>query len=361
MKKLLRPMPFLLILTLLCFLFSLLFPFTSKAIFTGGIVLFSLLSAILIHESGHLFVGSLVGLKPEEMIVGPFRLLFTGRSLSLRPNNSWLYFGGIMRFAARSSDLEATARKWCWMSLGGPAASLLTALLLLLSPLSHLWTMCLLLISTAIGGTTLVPYSNGISHSDGRLFLLLRKGSTRATLLIAGVILHKDYLSTRRPAEWNNAVIHTSSQLLDSLQERTPSQLAEESELRMFLYCHFADRGQVERALQYIQPISITSHPSRTIPASRIMIDSLYACHLLLRSPEDPNSRRTAEKIVSTLPKHEPYSYHKAWAACLSLDGNKQKAMDHLIQAKTLLERWFKPFGTYRFEQAILEQIENKL
>ena len=50
---------------------------------------------------------------------------------------------------------------------------------------------------------------------------------------MAGVILQKDYLSERQPAEWNSEIINAAAQLLKGLPERTPEQLAEEIELRM--------------------------------------------------------------------------------------------------------------------------------
>ena len=39
----------------------------------------------------------------------------------------------------------------------------------------------------------------------------------------------------------------------------------------------------------------------------------------------------------------------------------KEEAMEHLSQARILLDRWFRPFGTYRLERNILSQIENQL
>ncbi|MFD3261681.1 hypothetical protein ACE3MQ_24085 [Paenibacillus lentus] len=318
--------------------------------------------AILVHESGHLLVGAWAGLKPEEMIVGPFRMTFSGGSIRFRPNNRWERFGGTMRFSACSGNLDEMARKWSWMALGGPAANLLAGLLILsLLPSSHLWTECLMWISFSLVAATLLPLSNGVGHSDGKLFLLLRKKSARADLLMAGVILQKDYLSELRPAEWNSEVIAATVRLLNSLPERTPEQFIEESELRMFLYCHFADKEQPEEALKYIQPVSVTSPSPAVIPLNRIMIDSLYAGHLFLHSPHGDQSRQEAEAIVMNLPNNEPYSYHKAWAAMLSVQGKKEDASKHLSQAQILLDRWYKPFGAYRFEQVILSQIEDRL
>ncbi|MNT96743.1 hypothetical protein D3C72_2389130 [compost metagenome] len=91
------------------------------------------------------------------------------------------------------------------------------------------------------------------------------------------------------------------------------------------------------------------------------MIDSLYAGHLLLQNPLDVTSCSEAERLIGSISKQEPYSYHKAWAAMLAAQGKTAEAAEHLSQARLLLERWFKPFGTYRFEQRILSQIENRL
>lgn len=362
MKRLLSPLPFLLAVTLLCVLTALLLPPTGKLLSFAALIFSALLLAILVHESGHLLVGTWAGLKPDEMIVGPFRMILSGGSIRFRPNNSWLRFGGMMRLSACSGNLDEMARKWCWMALGGPAANLLVGLLILiLLPSSHLWTEFVMWTSFALGAVTLFPLSSGVGHSDGKLFLLLRKKSARADLLMAGVILQKDYLSDRRPAEWNSDVIAATVRLLNSLPERTSEQLIEESELRMFLYCHFTDKEQPDEALKYIQPICLTPPTSAVIPLSRIMIDSLYAGHLLLHSPHSNQSQQEAETIVKALPNSEPYSYHKAWAAMLSVQGKKEEASEHLSRAHILLDRWYKPFGTYRFEQVILSQIENRL
>ncbi|MFD1267270.1 site-2 protease family protein [Paenibacillus motobuensis] len=361
-KRLLRPLPFFLILILIGVLTVLLFPASGKAITLAALIFSAFLFAVLAHESGHLLIGTLAGLKPEEMVVGPIMIVFTGGSIRLRPNNSWLRFGGTMRFTACSADLNAMARRWSWMALGGPAASLITALLILiLPPFWPLFKELLLWISLTLGAATIFPLSNGSSHSDGKLFLLLHKRSARAHLLMAGVILQKDYLSERQPAEWNSEIINAAAQLLKGLPERTPEQLAEEIELRMYLYLHYADKGQPEEALKYIRPVCLTKHPYPAISVSRIMIDSLYAGHLLLYPPQDTRSCEEAEALVKSLPNNEPYSYHKAWAALLSVQGNKEEAMEHLSQARILLDRWFRPFGTYRLERNILSQIENQL
>lgn len=358
MNRLLKPLPLLLMMSLLCVLGAFLAPVTEKLFSLLLDILLAFLFAIFVHESGHLLVGLSFGLKPEEMIVGPFRLLFTGRTLSFQPNKNWQRFGGTMRFSPRSTKLTEIARKWSWMALGGPAFSLLTALLILvIHRSSHPLTELFIWFSFALGAATLVPLTNGVNPSDGKLFMLLRQRSARAERLMAGVILQKSYLSEKRPCEWNSEVIASAARLLNDLSERSPEQLAEEAELRMYLYLHFADTGQPEDALTYIRPISQSNHPIASIPVTRLMIDSLYACHLLL-NPSGFHIQGNAQAIVEAMPDKEPYSYHKAWAALMSVQGENEKAAKHLSQARSLLERWFKPFGTYHFEQAILSRIE---
>ncbi len=91
------------------------------------------------------------------------------------------------------------------------------------------------------------------------------------------------------------------------------------------------------------------------------MIDSFYAGHLLLHCPFDDTSYIEAEKLIRSISKQEPYSYHKAWAVLLTKQGKKAEAAQHLSQSRLLLDRWFSPFGTYRLEQSVLSQIENLL
>ncbi|MNH92253.1 Peptidase family M50 [compost metagenome] len=362
LNRLLAPLPFLLTVSLLCLLTVLLFPASDKAVSYAAFIFSALMLAILVHESGHLLTGILCCLKPQEMIIGPLRLLFHGRRPRLAQNPSWLSFGGTMRFAASSDDLKDMALKWSRMSLGGPAASLLLSLLILfLNQPSNIWMQSLFWISLALGAATLAPFSSGVSHSDGKLFFILHKPSVRADLLMANVILQKDYLSARPPGSWNTQVADAAGRLLDSLPDRTPQQLAEEGELRLFLYYHYADRQLPDKALGYIQTVAMSARPSGQLPAVRHMIDSLYIGHLLLQNPLDVTSCSEAERLIGSMSKQEPYSYHKAWAAMLAAQGKTAEAVEHLSQARLLLERWFKPFGTYRFEQRILSQIENRL
>ncbi|KOR87684.1 site-2 protease family protein [Paenibacillus solani] len=361
-KKMLLPFPLFLLVFILGILLALLFPSTGKAVYFVLVPLCLFLFTIFIHEFGHFIVGVAKGLKPIEMNVGPLRLLFMKRSLQVLPNNNWQYFGGTMHFSASNSDYKGMARKWSWMALGGPAASLFTALLiLLLFSSSPLWMDTLLLMNLGIGIATLIPSTNGSFHSDGKLFWILRKESTRANLMMAAVILQKDYSSKLIPSEWNPEVIKAFAHMLYSATERTPEQLLEESELRMYLYYHFADQEQMDQAIKYIQPLARLGNTSGPLTPIRIMIDSFYACHFFLQPSSDAQSRTEAETLVQSLPNKEPYSYHKAWAAMLSTQGKMKEAAEHLSQAQLLLEKWYKPIGTYQVEKKILSQIEKRL
>lgn len=356
----LLPLPLFLLVFILGILLALLLP--GKGVYFVIVPLCLFLFTIFIHEFGHFLVGVAKGLKPIEMNVGPLRLLFKKRSLQVLPNNNWRFFGGTMHFSVSNSDYKDMARKWSWMSLGGPAASLLTALLiLLLFRSSPLWIDTLLFMNLGIGIATLIPSTNGSFHSDGKLFWILHKESPRANLLMASVILQKDFSSKLIPSEWNPEVINASAHTLSSVIDPTTEQLLEESELRMYLYYHFADQEQMHQAIQYIKPLARLGNTSGPLTPNRIMIVSLYACHFFLQPSSDAQSRIEAESLIQSLPNKEPYSYHKAWAAMLSTKGKMKEAAEHLSQAQLLLDKWFKPFGTYQFEKKILSQIENRL
>lgn len=357
----LLPFPLFLLVFILGILLALLLP--GKGVYFVIVPLCLFLFTIFIHEFGHFIVGVAKGLKPIEMNVGPLRLLFKKRSFQVLPNNNWQYFGGTMLFSTSNSDYKGMARKWSWMALGGPAASLLTALLILLlfSSSSLSWMDLLLLLNLGIGVVTLIPSTNGSFYSDGKLFWILRKESTRANLLMVSIILQKDFSSKLIPSEWNPEVIKVSAHMLNNVIDRTTEQLIEESQLRMFLYYHFADKEQIDQAIKYIQPLALLGNTSGLNTHVRIMIVSLYACHFFLQPSSDAQSRIEAESLVQSLPNKEPYSYHKAWAAMLSTQGKTKEAAEHLSQAQLLLEKWFKPIGTYQVEKKILSQIEKRL
>lgn len=356
----LLPLPLFLLVFILGILLALLLP--GKGVYFVIVPLCLFLITIFIHEFGHFLVGVAKGLKPIEMNVGPLRLVLKKRSLQVLPNNNWQLVGGTVRFSVSNSDFKSMARKWSWMALGGPAASLLTALLiLLLFSSSPVWMDILLFMNLGIGIATLIPSTNGSFHSDGKLFWILHKESPRANLLMASVILQKDFSSKLIPSEWNPEVINASAHTLSSVTDPTTEQLLEESELRMYLYYHFADQEQMDQAIQYIKPLARLGNTSGPLTPIRIMIVSLYACHFFLQPSSDAQSRIEAESLVQSLPNKEPYSYHKAWAAMLSTQGKTKEAAEHLSQAQLLLEKWFKPLGTYQFEKKILSQIENRL
>lgn len=359
------PLPFVLLLGLISMIIVILLPATKHSILVvwGGFS--AIMTAVLVHELGHLAIGWLKGLKPEEMRVGPLKLTFQKGSVRLRANESWMFFGGVVRFSPPECRVPELTKKYALTFLAGPVASLALGLalfnfIIFFEP--NLFFEMVALISLALGVTTIIPFSiPGGLQSDGYNFSVLTKGEQKAVILMATVLLQKEYLSAKRPAEWNEVVSEEAISSIYTRNSTTAEELAHETELRMLLYYYLMDTGKPNLALQIIEPVALSEKPIKSLPNSRIFIDGFYISHLILYSSDLEEKHNMLERIVQDLSKQEPYSYHKAWAAYLSAKGNFTEARQHLQQAQALMERWYKPFGSYYTEKNILSEIEKTM
>lgn len=360
-----KPLPVVLLIGLISVIAVVLLPASKHAVALVWCSFSAIMTAVLVHESGHLTMAWLKGLIPEEMIVGPIKLIFDKGSVRIRANTSWMYFGGIVRLSPPDCKVSELSRKYALTFIAGPAASIVLWLVLFIFQLffeTNLFFEMAMMISFCLGIATIIPYAiPGGLHSDGYNFSLLKKGGARATLLMTTVLLQKEYLSSKRPSEWNETVIEEAVNSIHAANATTVTDLAHEAELRMLLYYYFVDIGQLDLALRMIEPVALSEKPAKGLPHSRNFIDSFYISHLILYSSDPAENHSKLERILESMSKQEPYSYHKAWAAYLSSKGNFAEAREHLQQAQALMERWYKPFGSYFTEKNILSKIEETL
>lgn len=359
------PLPFVLLLGLISMIILILLPAAKHSIIVvwGGFS--AVMIVVLFHELGHLAIGWLKGLNPEEMRVGPLKLTFQKGLVRLRANESWMFFGGVVRFSPPECRVSELTKKYALTFLAGPVASLVLSLGLFIFMIffePNLFFEMVALISLALGVTTLIPFSiPGGLQSDGYNFSILTKGGHKAVILMATVLLQKEYLSAKRPAEWNEIVVEEAISSIYSMNSTTAEELAHETEIRMLLYYYLFDTGKPNLALQIIEPVALSEKPTKSLPNSRIFIDGFYISHLFLYSSDAEEKHSMLERIVKNMSKQEPYSYHKAWAAYLSAKRNFTEARQHLQQAQALMERWYKPYGTYFTEKNILSKIEKTM
>ena len=136
---------------------------------------------VAVHELGHLVAGSSVGFRGLSFRVGP---------LIRRPFQVSLYRGpgavvnGVAELVPVATD--KLAGRGAVMILGGPAANLLSALVMVLLPFPiTIFSGCFIAFSIANGVNDLFPFESRLGVSDGRrIWMLLRERGERWLALL---------------------------------------------------------------------------------------------------------------------------------------------------------------------------------
>lgn len=145
----------------------------SGLIFT--ISLFSgLISALAVHELGHLLTGLAQGFRFELFVVFLFGIKRTAKGIRLFLNRDFGYMGGVAATVPVRND-SRNRRKFANMMLAGPVASLLFAVicfLFLVYTRNVFWSFWLMACATSIGlfFATTIPSKTGIFFTDRARF-----------------------------------------------------------------------------------------------------------------------------------------------------------------------------------------------
>lgn len=184
---------------------------------------------VAIHEFGHLIGGWLTGGRFLLWIVGPIKIQRTPLGLRIGLNRSLNLMGGLAACPPTDPAL-VSARRFAVMVLGGPVASLLLGVALIISahcaadtslfregawPLVQHMMMMMGGISLLILVVTLIPASVAGFRTDGlRAFVLLRGGPRAAqeTAMLSFISLS---LAGVRPRDYPERFIHGAMILKD--------------------------------------------------------------------------------------------------------------------------------------------------
>lgn len=144
------------------------------------------------------------------LTTGPFKISREGERLRLSLTNQVNVWGGLALMIPRST--EQLTRRTALMIAGGPAASLLLALLggsiaMVGSGRASLYGMVLAAMSGGIFMVTILPFSAGGFLSDGHQLRDLRRGETDAEARALMIALAVSSLSGVRPREYDPALV----------------------------------------------------------------------------------------------------------------------------------------------------------
>lgn len=147
----------------------------------AAFVIVAMLLVFAVHELGHLLTGLALGFRFELFVVFLLGVKRTEKGIKVYLNKNAGYMGGVAATSPRTAD-PANRRKFAWMLLAGPLASLLYAaicLLLLIYTRNIFWWFWLIsgATSAAIFLATTLPSRSGIFFTDrARFQRLMSKG-----------------------------------------------------------------------------------------------------------------------------------------------------------------------------------------
>jgi hypothetical protein len=152
-----------------------------------SLVLLALLTALAVHELGHLVAGLLGGFRFELFVVGPLGVKRTPAGIRVFLNRDVGLMGGVAATVPVTED-PGNRRKFAWVLLSGPLASLLLSLVAaVLFAASTLGAARSYWLVTALGSAavllaTTLPRKSGLFFTDrARFQRLMGQGPAAAT------------------------------------------------------------------------------------------------------------------------------------------------------------------------------------
>jgi hypothetical protein len=227
-----------------------------------------LYAVVTIHELGHLLGGWLVGMRFQQLTVGPLTLRRTRRGLQLHlnPGRSW-YGGGSLSVPTATGALRY---REAVMAGAGPLASLVLGVIavgvllrstlsdrpLAASALAVVWLALVVTVwSLASFFGNALPARVGGTLTDGAKFLALVRGGEWAERACALATLSAWSLAGHRPGEWDAAVVRRLIHLSDGDRD--------DVQVPLLAYYWALDRGEVAHARHSLeQAIVIGAHAS---------------------------------------------------------------------------------------------------
>jgi len=304
--------------------------------------------ATAIHELGHVSAGALVGMDVGAISVGPFAFAKSGKNWVFHFNRrAWL--GGFFRPLTANPDFQPV--DFAWMVAGGPAASVLLALLCALIYARSGnggwdWIGTMFWISWFIVVMSLIPYRAGLIKSDGaRLWQLIRRPEQTRTWA-ALLALQTEDMKGVRPRDWNPRTFAKIVNADISSDEYLACQL--------MAYYRRVDEGCDETALAHLER-ALAKSTGRPRAVHYLLFAEAASASAEIRK-QAPQARTWLER-ARKLSKAEPLEgVEAAIALC---EGRYQDALTHWQAARRRLDRRKLDSGLVRLAKERWSDYEN--
>jgi Zn-dependent protease len=329
-------------------------------------VLLGFFLAIVIHELGHAFVGSLYGMSLTGIAIGPLDLSFEAGRVRVSQSRRG-HLGGATIFEP-SNKLPADAVvAWRRTILGGSLANFVISVMLLWLAFTLFsgdaeaeWKLVgFALISGFIGLANLIPISAGLHSTDGAKYLRMKNGGPSAENEIRAQRLARWCASSVRPREWPADLVPVADYLLaapggdDQVQPKVVA--------ACFTYFYLADRGKLKEALQIIESALATSGDTEE-PDRSEQIDTLLAIqarHYALWKKEPARGFAIMSQMQGRILTH---SECQMTIALIKLSEGDLVGASHVVaQARRGLAPMIGRSGITRMESVWLDLVEQRI
>jgi hypothetical protein len=320
--------------------------FTSFAENTNTIF-FSLILMFLvlfIHELGHVIGAKLAHYEFVFMTVGPITIE-KSPNLKIVPNPNWVTFGGVASCVPLKGELTGLVKRHQLFVAGGPIMTFLSFLVGLIVWLlsDHPGAFMFMILNAAIFFATAIPFQ-GTFKSDGAVFLFLRKGGKEAETFLAELLLLKEMMSPKKPAEWDK-------KFLDEVRGAEASAAKGVIACYLFYYdlitTNFASASSGVESFKQI-PLTNKNKINLQLITHIRQIDELFS--------EKPNIKKIKE-LHKSMTKMEPISYTRSEAILKYLQNEPEKALQLLEEVLGKCEKGIERYGFFEAERKLTQLV----
>ena len=296
-----------------------------------------------IHEVGHTLFGVLAGYRFHYLIAGPFLIEKTDK-IKVRANESWAMFGGVASCSPVSEDVTKIIKQHQWFAGGGPLVSLLTAIIALSIGFSfdQAYIKFFGILNLAIFAVTIIPFK-GAMKSDGRVLLELRRGGKEAEAFLGSLLLLKEMMSPKHPADWSASLIEQTKQA--AVSEDTIMN----SYLLFYYYIVMENYDYASRMIEAYKTIPIRK--DNKIAMQFITHIRQVDCFL-----HQPNAEEI-KALHTYLSPIESVSYKRSEWMIAHLSGDHKTAETKRKEVYAEIEKGKKQFGFFYAEELLTHTI----